>query len=235
MTISHFHTKIRGIAQEQSRQDAAAGLVPGMLLTMSKPDPALPRFPHALELWSPMETMLGFVSDELAFELDGKINRGYRYVLIVKSITGGTRDKPNRGVNLLAVQAGPDDMTDEACDYINLLIATDPELGGILKHVSSQDPNQKKERVQKKKSANKSFNPFAKLSKSALENARNSWSKFDVECSGATQTTVESQAEQLDRMPDMGPVYPTQDRLIAAPGNRSVLAVVQDQTQTLPI
>ena len=58
--------------------------------------------------------------------------------------------------------------------------------------------------------------------------------KFDVECSGATQTTVESQAEQLDRMPGMGPVYPTQDRLIAAPGNRSVLAVVPDQTQTLP-
>jgi hypothetical protein len=58
--------------------------------------------------------------------------------------------------------------------------------------------------------------------------------KFDVECSGATQTTVESQAEQLDRMPGMGLVYATQDRLIAVPDDRGVLAEVQDQTQTLP-
>ena len=76
--MNHFYSKVRGIGQTQSRQQAAMNTAPGMQLYMRKPEPELKDFPHALELWTESDLMLGFVGDDIANEINRKIDRGYR-------------------------------------------------------------------------------------------------------------------------------------------------------------
>jgi hypothetical protein len=183
----HFHTKIRGISREQSRQDAAANTRIAEQVVFSKPDPALPDYPHALEIWNQADQCLGFLSDSLAIEADEKIKRGYRYVLIVKDLTGGTPLKPTRGVNLLVVQCEPGEGQEEAAAYLNTLIARDDELAAVMSGASASpvEPTPRRVEYREYKSpVGSSFNPLKTVSAASLGAAKGAWARFDAWCGG---------------------------------------------------
>ena len=51
---------------------------------------------------------IGYVPEYLAAEVCHEIELGYRVCGLIKNLTGGTADKPTRGVNLLIVFASPE-------------------------------------------------------------------------------------------------------------------------------
>ena len=43
---------------------------------------------------------IGYLNADLARNVCSSVKRGRRYLAVIKEITGGTKDKPTRGVNL---------------------------------------------------------------------------------------------------------------------------------------
>jgi len=207
----HFHTKIVGISYEESRKSAVEQTAIAEQLVFSKPDPPLEDYPHALEIHNQVGECLGFLRDSLAIEVDNKIKGGYRYVLIVKALTGGTSSKPNRGVNLLVVQCDPDEGSEEAAAYVNTLIARDEELASIVCAASAEtavasspqtDPRQDHVAPQRTSRHNKvaSFNPLKSISATSIVAAKRAWNSFDEWCGGyevQEESALASKAQEL--------------------------------------
>lgn len=105
--MSAFHTKIAGINQE-GRQKYIHFCTLGMPLIL-KPEPENPYDPNAIGVWIKAtalffftaEVQLGYLPAEIAKEISGHLKRGGAVRGEISSITGGTKGKPTRGVNIL--------------------------------------------------------------------------------------------------------------------------------------
>jgi hypothetical protein len=75
---------------------------------------------------------LGYVPDYLAERMAQDRDRGYRFLGVVREITGGTFDKPTRGVNFLLVITAADVRPDEVDAYVSEVFAAD---GCVVEHV----------------------------------------------------------------------------------------------------
>jgi hypothetical protein len=185
--VRHFHTKIRGISMEQERQVNAAAVRPGDQLALHSPDPPLAKFPHAIEIRTRAnETMLGYLSDKIAKDVSRQIEQGWRFVVIAKDTTGGTPDKPTRGINLVVVEVGPGHSEADAVAYINALVARDPELSAIVSGASEESPPQKQHRDRPAPRRARRSGPslMAKISRSTIDRAKAAWTNFDDWCGG---------------------------------------------------
>ncbi len=185
--VRHFHTKIRGIAMERERQVNATAVRPGDQLALHSPDPPLEKFPHAIEIRTRgNEAMLGYLSDKIAKDVSRQIEQGWRFVVIAKDTTGGTSDKPTRGINLVVVEVGPSQSEADAVAYINALVARDPELSAILSGASEESPRQKQRRDRPAAPRARRSEPslMAKISRSTIERAKAAWTSFDDWCGG---------------------------------------------------
>lgn len=114
-TANEFHSKIAGVShknldgsdrQKYIKQYANVG---DELLMV--PEPYNPHSPAAIGLYVVRESgllrkkketyQLGYVSAELAPKIYEMLGSGQRIRVFISEITGGTKDKPTRGVNLL--------------------------------------------------------------------------------------------------------------------------------------
>lgn len=110
-----FHSKISGTSHKNSdgsdRQDYIKRYVKAGDDLVLAPEPYNPVSPAAIALFVLRETgtlrksrealQLGYVAGELAPEIHRMWADGKRVRVAVSEVTGGTRDKPSRGVNLL--------------------------------------------------------------------------------------------------------------------------------------
>jgi len=113
--VTSFHSKISGTSHKNSdgsdRQDYIKRYVKAGDELVLAPEPYNPVSPAAIALFVMRETgtlrksrealQLGYVSGELAPEILRMLADGKRVRVVASEVTGGTRDKPNRGVNLL--------------------------------------------------------------------------------------------------------------------------------------
>lgn len=102
-------TKIKGVTRDDphtgmNRQEIIRRyLRPGTRLT-PRLEPDNPVNPKAVALW--LETAdgqfhLGYLSDEHAVSVGERLRAGQHLEVIVSKVTGGVRDKPTRGVNVV--------------------------------------------------------------------------------------------------------------------------------------
>ncbi len=121
-----FNTKVVGVTFE-GRQDAIAGLVPGVPLRLER-DPANAYDTNAIGVWYG-NLHLGFLKKAIAARIAPNIDAGERYRAEIKHITGGgTR---SIGVNIFvtrerAVDARPAAERGRASDVLAALIGTRP-------------------------------------------------------------------------------------------------------------
>lgn len=129
-TVKHFHSKIVGVthknADGSSRQAIIGKCTPLEKLTLEN-DEHNPHDPNAVMVLRSNGKQLGFMNTTLASEIVSKSQRGYRYAVFVKNITGGTLGKESLGVNILIVVADPGVSEQEAEDYTRQIDLSDAD------------------------------------------------------------------------------------------------------------
>jgi hypothetical protein len=111
--MGEFHTKVVGVTHPNSDGSSRQATIsrccrPGMPLIF-KPEPSNPADPNAVGVWVEIRCMLffrravqiGYISRDLADEFSEAIAAGERIDGWISDVTGGTREKPTFGVNLL--------------------------------------------------------------------------------------------------------------------------------------
>lgn len=112
--IQEIHTKIRGVTYDDpasgvNRQDIIRAFVkPGTKLEL-RPEATNPVDSEAIAVWlrnksllmGKKEYHLGYLSHELAHEMRTHLAQGIQPVVTVLGVTGGTKEQPTRGVNIV--------------------------------------------------------------------------------------------------------------------------------------
>ena len=110
LEISHFHTKVAGVTHENDdgsdRQRIVKRCRIGEELLLEH-DSQNRYDPTATRVCRVNGQQIGFLSSELAAQLVEHSERGRRYSAFISDLTGGTRSKPIRGVNMLIIESGP--------------------------------------------------------------------------------------------------------------------------------
>lgn len=105
----HLHTKVVGTTFENEdgsdRQIAIRKCRPGDAVVLV-PEPENPVDPNAVKVCKfesakQLGQQLGHLNRDLAAEVNRKREAGYRIEALVTNVTGGTKSKPNRGLNLI--------------------------------------------------------------------------------------------------------------------------------------
>lgn len=91
-----FHTKLAGTS---NYKDALKGCKPGERLWLQR-EPNNPYDANAISVWSSSKKLVGYIKKDLAADLAPQMDRGNWIEATIKSITGGTEDKPNIGCNI---------------------------------------------------------------------------------------------------------------------------------------
>jgi hypothetical protein len=131
--VRHFHTKIVGVSHQNAdgsdrqRLIRECRLFETLVLDHEEDNP---HDPNAVRVLRQTGEQLGYLGAELAEEIVWKSNNGYRFLVLIKDITGGKRKAQSLGVNLLVIQAEPGVGEGPAKRYLKQLIKDDPELEG---------------------------------------------------------------------------------------------------------
>ena len=131
--VGHFHTKIAGVTHKNSDGTDRQKLIRDCqvfetLVLDHEEDNA--HDPNAVRVCRENGRQLGYLNADLADEIVWKCKKGYRYVVIIKDITGGKKKGQSFGVNLLIVEAEPKAADGQVKSYLKQLIRDDPELKG---------------------------------------------------------------------------------------------------------
>lgn len=110
--ITEVKTKIRGVSRVDPRSGMERQAIirrylrPGTVLELHT-EPGNPVNPKAIAVWLRRKRLLGsrtfhlgYLGENLSY-LHGRIGEGRIESVVVSSITGGTREKPTRGVNVV--------------------------------------------------------------------------------------------------------------------------------------
>ncbi len=101
--VRSFHTKVVGVtktnADGSERQKVIAGCQVGELVLLVRENDN-PHDPNAIAVYRATREQIGYMSAELAEELAPQIDRSVPVSTRISDLTGGTLDKPSRGVNL---------------------------------------------------------------------------------------------------------------------------------------
>ena len=102
--IRDFYTKVVGVSHRNSdgssRQRALKGCRQGMALQLI-PEPNNPYDSDAIAVMTEAGNQIGYIASDTASKLRHYIEKGFRFQVKVKDITGGTREKPTFGCNLV--------------------------------------------------------------------------------------------------------------------------------------
>jgi len=102
-------TKIKGVTRDDphtgiNRQEIIRRYVHSGTRLTPKLEPDNPADPDAVALWLEMDDKqfhLGYLSREHAVSVGERLRAGQTLDVIVSEVTGGVRDKPTRGVNVV--------------------------------------------------------------------------------------------------------------------------------------
>lgn len=105
-SLSEVKTKIVGVTFE-GRQKAVARVRQGQTLLLVR-EPTNPRDKNAILITTTGNETLGHLSANLAEQVAPWLDQGHRWRVRVLNTTGGERDAPTRGVNIvLKYDGGP--------------------------------------------------------------------------------------------------------------------------------
>ncbi|MEX2650320.1 MAG: HIRAN domain-containing protein [Alphaproteobacteria bacterium] len=101
-----IRTKVVGVTKPnprgRPRQMVIAELTAGDQLALAR-DPNNPHDPNAVMVFTRAGEQIGYLRTELAADLAPVMDAGHRWGAEVLEVTGGTRHKPTRGVNIRIV------------------------------------------------------------------------------------------------------------------------------------
>jgi len=128
MRLRHAFAKVAGVTfpndDGSERQAIIRRCKPGEYLTLRhEPDNEYSEF--AIQVLRENGEQLGHAPEYLAQGICQEIEEGYTAIGVIKNVTGGTRDKPTRGVNFLAVFHSADVNGDELHKYVAEAFAAD--------------------------------------------------------------------------------------------------------------
>jgi HIRAN domain len=131
--VRHFHTKIVGVTYKNSdgthRQKLISQCQAFETLDLDHEEDNA-HDPNAVRVCRQNGQQLGYLNANLADEIVSKSKKGYRFVTVIKAITGGQRRGMSFGVNLLIVEAEPKADEGQVKRYLKQMIRDDPELKG---------------------------------------------------------------------------------------------------------
>ena len=137
--VSHFFTKLVGVTFQNDdgsdRQTIISECSPFEVLQMDHEEDN-PHDPNAVRVCTQGGQQLGHLSRELAVEVIDKSKKGFGFALIILEITGGTRNQPTRGVNVIVVVAEPGVPDQEGQEYLDSIT---PEILADLRSTASDD------------------------------------------------------------------------------------------------
>ena len=98
--LKKFNSKIMGSSFVKGSQESMASLNVGDQLEVLR-EPTNEFDKNAIMVFVPNGGRIGYIKKEVAVDLAKDIDNGYSVNVTVADVTGGTDDKPNRGVNIL--------------------------------------------------------------------------------------------------------------------------------------
>jgi len=111
MATGTFHSKVAGVtfknADDSSRQDYIRAYCKAGMTIILKREPNNPYDNNAVGIWIKRRTIInsevqiGYLNAEVAEEIADYIDKGGTVVGKIVEVTGGTREKPTFGVNIL--------------------------------------------------------------------------------------------------------------------------------------
>lgn len=126
---NHFYCKAAGVSHANedgtSRQSVIGRCNLGEPIALDH-DESNAFDKYAVRLLRSNGDQIGFLPSDLARQVVQRSNTGTRYAAFISDLTGGTSDRPTRGVNLLMVAAPPGVSDAEAQDYIDRTLGSDP-------------------------------------------------------------------------------------------------------------
>lgn len=128
MRLRHSFAKVAGVTfpndDGSERQAIIRQCKSGeRLILRHDPDNQYSEF--AIQILRENDEQLGHAPEYLAERICQELESGYQAVGFLKSVTGGTQDKPTRGVNFLAVFMAADVSRDELQAYVAATFASD--------------------------------------------------------------------------------------------------------------
>jgi hypothetical protein len=128
MRLRHSFAKVAGVTfpndDGSERQSIIRRCQPGeRLILRHEPDNEYSEF--AIQVLRENGEQLGHAPEYLAERICQELESGYQAIGFLKSVTGGTRDMPTRGVNFLAVFMAADVTRDELQAYVAETFAAD--------------------------------------------------------------------------------------------------------------
>lgn len=127
--VKHFFTKIAGVTHRnqdgtnRQRIIERCKLLEKLILEHEEDNPV---DPNAIKICRENGQQLGYLNADLAPRVVRESNEGYRFAAFISDLTGGRREAPTRGVNLLVVVANPGVTDREAQDYVDSLLTDLP-------------------------------------------------------------------------------------------------------------
>jgi hypothetical protein len=129
--IQHFFTKVVGVTYKNhdgtSRQSIISKCHKLETLDLKIEDDN-PVDPNAIMVCKLSGEQIGHLNAKLAREVALNSRKGYQYSTHITAITGGDKDHPTQGCNLLITVAKPGVSDQQVIDYFNRIIANDKGL-----------------------------------------------------------------------------------------------------------
>lgn len=123
--LVHFFSKVAGVSHDNadgsSRQAVIRRCKVGEKLVLDHEEDDK-HDPNAVRVCRAEGAQLGFLKAELAEEVVRLSGRGYLWAAFISDLTGGTRDAPTRGVNLVLVRAAPGVGREKAQRYMDEVV-----------------------------------------------------------------------------------------------------------------
>lgn len=136
MRLRHSFAKVAGVTfpndDGSERQAIIRRCKSGeRLKLLHEPDNEYSEF--AIQVVRENGEQLGHAPEYLAEQICQELESGYQVVGVLKNVTGGTRDKPTRGVNFLTVFMAADVSRDELAAYVAETFAADGVYSPVAK------------------------------------------------------------------------------------------------------
>ena len=101
--VRSFHTKVVGVTKKNEdgskRQEVIAGCKVGELVVLIR-ESENPYDSNAIAVYHSSRKQIGFIAADLAEQLAPDLDSGQTISSRISDLTGGTPEKPSRGVNL---------------------------------------------------------------------------------------------------------------------------------------
>lgn len=101
--VRSFHTKVVGVTKKNEdgskRQEVIAGCKVGELVLLIR-ESENPYDSNAIAVYHSSRKQIGFIAADLAEQLAPDLDSGQTISARISDLTGGTPEKPSRGVNL---------------------------------------------------------------------------------------------------------------------------------------